>query len=114
MDTNPVISSDVSRSREISSTRPPPEEHEAAPRTEAPPETAQVSQAEQKKSELVQHLLKENEYMNVEFDDKTKRVVFQSVDRTSGEIVNQYPSKEMLTLAAHFRETIGVFSDQEV
>jgi len=52
--------------------------------------------------------------MNVEFDDDTKRVVFQSVDRTSGEVINQFPSEEMLTLVAHFRQTVGVFTDQEI
>lgn len=78
------------------------------------PEKEQSFQAPQSKSDFVQHLLKDNEYMNVEFDDDTKRVVFQSVDRTSGEVINQFPSEEMLSLVAHFRQTVGIFTDQEV
>lgn len=86
----------------------------AAQPAQGAPGKEQSFQAQQSKSDFVQDLLKDNEYMNVEFDDDTKRVVFQSVDRTSGEVVNQFPSEEMLTLVAHFRQTVGVFTDQEV
>ncbi len=114
MNTNPITTREVSRPIETSTsqTQTSPPETSRAP--EAPPDKEQASPSQQGKSDLVAHLLEDNEYMNVEFDDDTKRVVFQSIDRTSGEIVNQYPSEEMLTLVAHFRQTVGVFTDQEI
>lgn len=114
MDTSPTLSSMTSQSLEVSSTHHQTKEPKAPLRTEATQESSQAYQSEQEKSDLVQHLLKDNEYMNVEFDDDTKRVVFQSIDRTSGKVINQFPSEEMLSLVAHFRQTVGVFSDQEV
>lgn len=114
MNTSSITIREVSRPSQISTpqTQTRPSETSRAP--EAPPDTDQASQSQQGKSDLVAHLLQDNEYMNVEFDDDTKRVVFQSIDRTSGEIVNQFPSEEMLSLVAHFRQTVGVFTDQEV
>lgn len=114
MNTSPITTREISRPSEASApqTQPIPSETSRAP--EAPPDTNQASQSQQGKSNLVAHLLQDNEYMNVEFDDDTKRVVFQSIDRISGEVVNQFPSEEMLSLVAHFRQTVGVFTDQEI
>ncbi|MBV1933497.1 MAG: flagellar protein FlaG [Parvibaculaceae bacterium] len=114
MNTSPITTREVPRLSETSTsqTQTIPSETSRAP--EAPPDRDQASQSQQGKSDLVAHLLQDNEYMNVEFDDDTKRVVFQSIDRTSGDVVNQYPSEEMLTLVAHFRQTVGVFTDQEI
>lgn len=114
MNTNSVTIPEISRPSATFApqTQTRPSETVRAP--EAPPDRDQTSQVQHGKSNLVRHLLKDNEYMNVEFDDDTQRVVFQSIDRTSGEVVNQFPSEEMLSLIAHFRQTIGVFSDQEI
>jgi len=114
MNTSLITTREVSRPSESSTpqTQTSPSETSRAP--EAPPDTDQASPSQQGKSDLVAHLLQDNEYMNVEFDDDTKRVVFQSIDRTSGKVVNQFPSEEMLSLVAHFRQTVGVFTDQEV
>lgn len=114
MNTSPITTREVPPLSETSTpqTQTIPSETSRAP--EAPPDADQTSQSQQEKSDLVEHLLQDNQYMNVEFDGDTKRVVFQSIDRTSGDVVNQYPSEEMLTLVAHFRQTVGVFTDQEI
>ena len=114
MNTSPITTREVSRPSEVSTPQTQTISSETSRAPDAPPDTDRAPQAQQGKSDLVQKLLNDNEYMNVEFDDDTKRVVFQSVDRTSGEVINQFPSEEMLTLVAHFRQTVGVFTDQEI
>jgi flagellar protein FlaG len=116
METKSVASVDIPKQNNAT---PPQAQTQTTPSAatqpaQGAPEKEQSFQQQQPKRDFVQDLLKDNEYMNVEFDDDTKRVVFQSVDRTSGEVINQFPSEEMLTLVAHFRQTVGVFTDQEV
>lgn len=52
--------------------------------------------------------------IRVELDDPSGRVIFQSVDKQTGEVKRQVPSEEMVKLVAQLRETTGLLIDSTV
>ena len=86
-----------------------------AAKTELPPEASvqQVAQAEAVRVDLtdgaaaraaVERALRETIERRIEIDPKTREVVYQTVDRQSGEVVRQVPDQALLRLRAYARE----------
>ena len=76
-----------------------------------------ASANDQKEAAASQNLAKveaDPRQLNIELDKPSGRVVFQSVDRNTGEVKNQVPSEELLKLAASLRGVVGVFVDSRV
>ena len=86
-----------------------------ATKTELPPEASvqQVAQSEAVRVDLtdgaaaraaVERALRETIERRIEIDPKTREVVYQTVDRQSGEVVRQVPDQALLRLRAYARE----------
>ena len=86
-----------------------------ATKTELPPEASvqQVAQSEAVHVDLtdgaaaraaVERALRETIERRIEIDPKTREVVYQTVDRQSGEVVRQVPDQALLRLRAYARE----------
>ncbi|GER07105.1 hypothetical protein JCM17843_14150 [Kordiimonadales bacterium JCM 17843] len=52
--------------------------------------------------------------LRIDQDEESGRVVFQSVDRDSGEVINQFPPETILKLIASIREAEGIVLDTSV
>ena len=72
--------------------------------------------------EAVEHALKtldpplmgKNERLSIVRDEETGTFIYRSVDRQTGEIVNQWPAESMLQFKAYIRETTGLVVDRQV
>ena len=47
-----------------------------------------------------------------DYDDKTNRVVVRFIDKESNEVVRQYPAKEIMRLAEHIHDYLGMLIDE--
>ncbi|GHF29567.1 hypothetical protein GCM10017044_26050 [Kordiimonas sediminis] len=54
-----------------------------------------------------------NTRLRIDQDD-SGMFVYQSVDKDSGEVLNQFPSKEILEFLAYYRDAEGIVVDDEV
>lgn len=54
---------------------------------------------------------KENLKLRIEHDEASGRFVIQSVDKDTGEVVQQFPPEEILAMIAYFREIEGLAVD---
>ncbi len=55
-----------------------------------------------------------NTKLSIELDDDTRRAIYKMVDVDSGEILHQFPSKEILAFISYYREKEGVLVNKEV
>jgi len=54
-----------------------------------------------------------NTKLSIDVDDGTGLFVYKSIDKSSGEVVSQFPVKEVLALIAYYRETEGIVVDKK-
>ena len=52
--------------------------------------------------------------MSIDVDDGAGQFVYKSIDKNSGEVISQFPAKEVLALIAYYRETEGIVVDETV
>lgn len=55
-----------------------------------------------------------NTHLSIQLDDATGRYVFRSIDPQTGDVLMQYPTKEMLAQIARVREITGLTVDEGV
>lgn len=61
--------------------------------------------------ETIQPILGNNTRLRIEHDKTTDRYVFMSIDKTSGEVMRQYPTEAMLAQIARVRQLTGLAID---
>ena len=52
--------------------------------------------------------------LSIDVDDGAGQFVYKSIDKNSGEVISQFPAKEVLALIAYYRETEGIVVDETV
>lgn len=55
-----------------------------------------------------------NTKLSIDVDDESGLFVYKGVDKQSGEVVSQFPAKEVLALIAYYREAEGIVVDEKV
>ena len=55
-----------------------------------------------------------NTKLSIELDDDTRRTIYKMVDVDSGEVLHQFPSKEILAFISYYREKEGILVNKEV
>ena len=55
-----------------------------------------------------------NTKLSIDVDADTGLFVYKGIDKSSGEVVSQFPAKEILALIAHYREAEGIVVDEKV
>mgnify|MGYP000339031788 CR=1 FL=1 len=55
-----------------------------------------------------------NTKLSIDVDDESGLFVYKGVDKSSGEVVSQFPTEEVLALISYYRETEGIVVDEEV
>ncbi|MGK2739281.1 flagellar protein FlaG [Tepidicaulis sp. LMO-SS28] len=91
-------------------TKRPVEKSESSKPGENPPE----DDSEESIRASIAEFFSESRDIRVELDDPSGRVIFQSVDRETGEVKRQVPSEEMVKLVARLRNPTGVLVDSTV
>ncbi|WP_350594247.1 MULTISPECIES: flagellar protein FlaG [unclassified Pseudoalteromonas] len=79
--------------------------------------TAQPLEREQleKMAQQLQDFMGEmNRSLQFKVDEDSGRDVIKVLDKTSGEVIKQYPSEEVLSLVSKLSETAGLLIDQTV
>lgn len=85
----------------------------AAPEPAAPErEPAAPERVEPSPAQVLATLTPKNTRLSIERDEATDRFVFKSLDAETGEVIRQYPTKEMLTLIARVRQITGLTVDK--
>lgn len=79
-----------------------------------PGENAPEDDSEESIRASIAEFFSESRDIRVELDDPSGRVIFQSVDRETGEVKRQVPSEEMVKLVAQLRNPTGVLVDSTV
>lgn len=54
-----------------------------------------------------------NTKLSIDVDDESGLFVYKGVDKSSGEVVSQFPAEEVLALISYYRETEGIVVDEE-
>lgn len=54
-----------------------------------------------------------NTKLRIDIDDGTGMFVYSSIDKETGEVVSQFPAKEILAMIASYRETEGIVVDEK-
>ncbi|MBL4601471.1 MAG: flagellar protein FlaG [Emcibacteraceae bacterium] len=55
-----------------------------------------------------------NTKLSIDVDADTGLFVYKGIDKSSGEVVSQFPAEEILALIAHYREAEGIVVDEKV
>ncbi len=76
----------------------------------APIERATLEQAVAKVSE---ELKSHDTNLKFEIDDSTDRVIVKVIEKDSGEVIRQFPPKEVLNLAKYFNSSKGLLLKEE-
>lgn len=79
--------------------------------------TAQPLEREQleKMAQQLQEFMGEmNRSLQFQVDEDSGRDVIKVIDKSSGELIKQYPSEEVLSLVSKLSETAGILIDQTV
>ncbi len=116
----PVSESVASRgpaTREPAATQP--QQAEAAVPAPATSQPAPISRIDplDKAAEVINELLTSdlgNSRLRIDRDENTGRFIYLSVDRTSGDVIKQFPPEQILSLLTFYRQPEGVALDQEV
>ncbi|MCF6293836.1 MAG: flagellar protein FlaG [Robiginitomaculum sp.] len=58
--------------------------------------------------------LENNARLTIEKDHETGKYVYKSVNRDTGEVINQWPREKMLKAIAAYKNTSGLIIDQKV
>lgn len=58
--------------------------------------------------------LNKNTRLSIQLDDETGRYVFRSIDANTGDVLMQYPTKEMLSQIAQVRKITGLTVDKGI
>lgn len=53
-----------------------------------------------------------NTKLSIDVDDESGLFVYKGIDKSSGEVVSQFPAKEVLALIAYYREAEGLVVDE--
>ena len=78
--------------------------------------SGQLDQPLDKAAEVLQSFLPNvdtNVKLRINHDEGTGRYVYQGIDKVSGEVVNQFPSEEILKFLKSSREVEGLILDTE-
>ena len=59
-------------------------------------------------------LMGKNERLSIVRDEETGTFIYRSVDRQTGEVVNQWPAESMLQFKAYIREATGIAVNRKV
>jgi flagellar protein FlaG len=79
---------------------------------QAEPRTSTTNQAAAQRDQLGEAMAKFNRSVNFKVDQDTGVDVMTVRDRSTGEVVRQYPPKEFLTLVSRLEEMRGVFFEE--
>ncbi len=71
-------------------------------------------QTGQRSAQEIAALTPENTRLSIVRDETTGRYVFKSVDQNTGEVIQQYPTEQMLTQIARLRQIVGLTVDKDV
>ena len=52
--------------------------------------------------------------LNVRIDEKSQREVVQVINQENGEVINEFPPKQLIDFLGSFRELIGLVMDKHV
>lgn len=74
--------------------------------------SAIVEQAEALLSELRAAAKDANSLLRIEEDQATEKFIYKSIDRETGEVLNQWPSEEVLRMARFLRQLQGTIVDE--
>lgn len=55
-----------------------------------------------------------NTKLSIDVDDSSGLFVYKGIDKTTGEVVSQFPAEEILALIAYYREAEGLVVDEKV
>ncbi len=77
----------------------------------ATPVPAQKSEPVEPKSAEIP--LDDNTRLSIQLDKASGHYVFRSIDPQTGEVVAQYPTREILAQIAHFRSLTGLTVDED-
>lgn len=61
---------------------------------------------------LNKDVLKMNERVVIDYNEKANRIVVKFVDKENNEVVREYPAKEIIRLAEHIHEYLGMLVDE--
>jgi len=75
---------------------------------------SQSSGQETSGQKSAEYPLDKNTRLSIQHDDATDRYVFRSIDPQTGDVLMQYPTKEMLSQIARVREITGLTVDKGV
>jgi flagellar protein FlaG len=73
-----------------------------------------TAELEQAMKQLDQPMMGKNERLSIIRDEKTGAFVYRSVDRTTGDVINQWPAESMLQFKAYIREAAGAVVNQKI
>lgn len=59
-------------------------------------------------------ILSRNERLSILRDEATGQFIYQSIDRSTGKVVRQWPAESMLQFKAYLRNAEGVLVDRQV
>jgi len=71
-------------------------------------------QLEQMAQQLQDFMGEMNRSLQFKVDEDSGRDVIKVLDKTSGEVIKQYPSEEVLSLVSKLSESAGILIDQTV
>jgi len=89
-------------------------QHENQPQNQNDDKQLDHAQLEQVAQQLQDFMGEMNRSLQFQVDEDSGRDVIKVIDKSSGELIKQYPSEEVLSLVAKLSETAGILIDQTV
>jgi uncharacterized FlaG/YvyC family protein len=78
------------------------------------PQNRAVEAIEKSLKAMEPPILSRNERLSISRDEATGQFIYQSVDRSTGKVVRQWPAESMLQFKAYMRNAEGVLVDRQV
>lgn len=89
-------------------------QHENQPQNQNDDKQLDHAQLEQVAQQLQDFMGEMNRSLQFQVDEDSGRDVIKVIDKSSGELIKQYPSEEVLSLVSKLSETAGILIDQTV